>query len=254
MLSGFVLVAAASAANADDTDDLSKKLQNPVADLISVPIQGNFDWQGGDGRGRAATINVQPVVPVKLNEDWNLIVRTIMPLSYRHHYGPDRVFGLGDITQSFFFSPRHPSGLTWGAGPVFLWPTATDEILGGGKWGAGLTGVALVQSGAWTVGALANHIWSYAGPSGREDVSATFLQPFVSYNFGKGFSVTLNSEASYDWVREQWTVPINLGAAQVFKIGDQAMSASVGIRYYAVRPDSAPRWGLRAAVTFLFPT
>lgn len=255
LLGGIATVLMAAGARAEDTEDLSKKLQNPVSDLISVPIQGNFDWKGGNGKGFAATVNLQPVVPVKLSEDWNLIVRTIMPLSYRRNYGPEAVAGLGDVTQSFFFSPRQPTGgLIWGAGPVFLWPTASDEVLGGGKWGAGLTGVALVQSGPWTVGALANHIWSYAGPRGREDVSATFLQPFVSYNFGKGFSLTLNSEATYDWVRQQWAVPVNLGATQVFKIGDQAMSASIGARYYALRPDSAPRWGLRAGLTFLFPT
>ncbi|GAU83725.1 hypothetical protein [Bosea sp. BIWAKO-01] len=241
--------------SAQDAEELSKKLQNPVASMISVPIQSNFQFRGGPDRdGFSSTSNIQPVIPVSLNQDWNLIVRTILPVIHRESYGPADGVGLGDTTQSFFFTPKTPkNGFVWGIGPAFMWPTATSDRFGSGKWGAGPTALMLVQDGAWTVGGLANHIWSYAGPEGRKDVSATFLQPFLSYSLGKGLSLSLNTEASYDWIARQWTVPINVGVGQVFKLGNQAMSAGLGFQYYAVRPTEGPRWGVRATLTFLLP-
>lgn len=241
-------------AHAQDADELSKKLANPVASMISVPLQGNFEFGGGSHRnGFAATTNIQPVIPLPLNQDWNLIIRTVLPVIHRDRYGSADGTGLGDVTQSFFFTPRGSGHLTWGIGPVFLWPTATDDRFGSGKWGAGPTALVLTQQGAWTIGGMANHIWSYAGPDGRRDVSATFLQPFVSYQFGHGLSASANVEATYDWIARKWTVPINISAAQVFKLGQQVMSAGIGFKYYAVRPSEAPRWGVRATLTFLFP-
>jgi hypothetical protein len=223
--------------------------------MISIPLQGNFDFSGGPHRnGLASTTNIQPVVPVSLNQDWNLIIRTILPVIHRDRYGPADGTGLGDITQTFFFTPSSKEkGLVWGVGPAFLWPTATDDRFGGGKWGAGPSALALVQEGPWTVGGLANHIWSYAGPNGRQDVSTSFLQPFLSYSLGRGLSLSLNTESSYDWIAKQWTVPVNAGIGQVFKVGTQAMSASIGVKYYAVRPDQGSRWGGRATLTFLVP-
>lgn len=240
---------------AQDAEELSKKLQNPVSPMISLPLQGNFEFRGGaKNDGFSSTTNIQPVIPVHLNQDWNLIVRTILPVIRRERYGAADAAGVGDITQSFFLTPSSPkNGVIWALGPVFLWPTASSEKLGSGKWGAGPTALLLVQEGAWTVGGLANHIWSYAGPDGRSDVSTTLLQPFLSYSFGQGFSVGLNTETNYDWVNRKWTVPINVSASQVFNVGKQAMSASIGLKYYAVRPDDAPRWGVRAVLTFLFP-
>ena len=244
-----------AASAAELAEDLAKQLQNPVANLISVPFQSNFEFNGGpNGNGFSATTNIQPVISVSIGEDWNLIIRTILPVIYRDNYGPGQTFGTGDITQSFFFSPKAPiDGIIWGIGPAFLWPTASDDTLGTDQWGAGPTAVALTQQGPWTIGVLANHIWSYAGPQSREDVSSTFLQPFVSYNFAHGFSITLNTELTYDWIHDAWTVPMNMTANQVFKIGDQAISASIGGKYYAVAPDGAPDWGIRAVLTFLFP-
>lgn len=254
-LGGLALGILAAPAWAQDADELSKKLANPVASMISVPIQANFDFRGGpDRKGFGSTTNIQPVIPLKINEDWNLIVRTIVPVIHRDRYGAADGTDLGDVTQSFFLTPSgHTGGVTWGIGPAFLWPTATDDRFGSGKWGAGPTALVLTQQGPWTIGMLANHIWSYAGPNGRQDVSGTFLQPFLSYALGKGLSASLNAEANYDWIARQWTVPINVGIAQVFKVGDQAMSASIGFKYYAVRPTEAPRWGARATLTFLFP-
>jgi hypothetical protein len=164
--------------------------------------------------------------------------------------------GLGDTTMSFFFSPKEPGpgGLIWGAGPVVLVPTATHPFMGGEKWGAGPTAVGLVQTNGWTVGALANHIWSFAGEDDRNDISVTFLQPFISYTTKTHTTFTVNSEATYDWNESQWTVPLNAMVSQLLKIGKQPISVQLGGRYYAEGPSGAPEWGVRFAVTLLFPT
>jgi hypothetical protein len=165
--------------------DLAKQLSNPIESLISVPFQFNYDSGYGPNDGNKTVLNIQPVIPISLNADWNLISRTIVPVVSQNDIAGNsgHQFGLGDTLQSFFFSPAQPTsgGIIWGAGPAFLLPTATDPLLGGEKWGAGPTVVALKQDGPWTYGMLANHIWSFAGDHSRDDVSSSFLQPFVSY-------------------------------------------------------------------------
>ena len=238
--------------------DLAKKLSNPIASLISVPFQGNYDGGYGPNHGGKYTINIQPVIPFTLNEDWNVISRTIVPIVWQNDIaGPSGdQFGLGDTTQSLFFSPKKPtsSGIIWGVGPVFLLPTATDDLLGGGKWGAGPTAVALKQSGPWTYGALANHIWSLAGDDDRQDVNSTFLQPFISYTTKNAWTFALNTESTYDWQAEQWSVPINFTVAKLVKLDKQPIQLTAGIRYWAESPDNGPDgFGGRLAITFLFP-
>ena len=249
-------LAFAGGAYAQDADELARKLANPVAALISVPLQLNYDT-GYANDGERWTLNVQPVIPVDIAKDWNLISRTIVPvISQDHVVNNDRQSGLGDVVQSFFFSPKAPTatGWIWGAGPVLLLPTATKEELGTEKWGLGPTAVALKQTAdGWTYGALVNHIWSVEGQESRADVSATFVQPFLAKAIGQGRTLTVNSESTYDWKRSQWTAPVNFMYAKVTKFGEQLVSLQGGVRLYADKPDGGPDWGLRFAVTFLYP-
>jgi hypothetical protein len=244
---------------ADNSSDgeLAKKLSNPVAALISVPLQSNFDFNAGqhDDRFRYV-LNVQPVVPVVLNDDWNLIIRAIQPVIYQEPLipGQETNFGLGDFNPTLFFSPRQPiHGWIIGAGPAFLFPTATDTALGTGKWGIGPSVVALQQNGPWTYGLLFNHIWSYAGDSDRPEVNQTFLQPFLAYNTKSGFGITAQAESSYYWNQHQWNIPIGIFVSQVLRIDKQAVSISAGPRYYAARSPGGATWGFRFTMTFLFP-
>ncbi len=237
--------------------ELAKKLSNPVASLISLPLQNNFDFGAGpNGDGFQYKLNVQPVMPFSLNENWNLISRTILPIVYQENIiGTSSQSGLSDTVQSLFFSPKAPTsgGWIWAVGPVLLLSTATDDLLGTEKWGAGPTALALKQQNGWTYGALANHIWSYAGDSSRAEVNATFLQPFVSFSTKKQTTFGLNTESTYDWEQSQWTVPLNLTVSQLVKIGGKPVQLTLGGRYYAEKPNDGPEWGLRFAVTFLFP-
>jgi hypothetical protein len=238
--------------------DLAKQLSNPIASLISVPFQFNYDSGYGPNDGNKAVLNIQPVIPISLNADWNLISRTIVPVVSQNDIAGNsgHQFGLGDTLQSFFFSPAQPTsgGIIWGAGPAFLLPTSTDELLGSEKWGAGPTVVALKQDGPWTYGMLANHIWSFAGDHNRDDVSSTFLQPFVSYTTPDAWTFALNTESSYDWTHDQWSVPLNFSVAKLVKFGEQPVSLQLGGRYWAVSPENGPEgWGVRAGITFLFP-
>ncbi len=253
------ILPATTLAEDSEEEQLAKQLSNPVASLISVPFQFNYDRGiGPTGDGERVSLNIQPVIPISLSPDWNLISRTIIPIVHQSNIVPGggNQSGLSDIVQSFFLSPSEPGpgGLIWGAGPVFLFPTATDPLLGTGKWGAGPTGVVLKQSGPWTYGALANHIWSFAGDSSRADISATFVQPFVSYTTDDAVTFALNTETTYDWNNDQWSVPINMTVSKLVEVGDQPINLTLGLRYWAVSAPNGPEgFGGRASIVFLFP-
>lgn len=240
-----------SAPPASNADELAKKLSNPVAALISVPIQYNYDETFG-ADGYRHTVNVQPVIPIAISEDWNLISRTIIPIISQDDVipGTDQS-GFGDIVQSIFFSPKAPtaSGLIWGVGPAALLPTGSNEF-SADTWAAGPTAVVLKQQGKITIGALANHLEDV---SGDVEISATFIQPFLSYSLGKGRTLGINTESTYDWEGEQWTVPVNLSYSQVRKFGRQLVSIGGGVRGYLDAPTGGPDWGVRLTFTLLYP-
>jgi hypothetical protein len=239
-------------------EELAKKLQNPVAPLIRVPFQLNYDRNiGPEDDGYRWTLNIQPVIPFSLSGDWNLISRTILPVIHQDEIFPgagDQT-GIGDAVQSLFLSPVAPwSGWIWGGGPAFLLPTGSDELLTADKWGAGPTAVALRQQGPWTYGALVNHIWSFAGEGDRPDVDATFLQPFLSYTTSTAWTFAVSTESTYDWDNEDWSVPINMVISKVTNIEGQLVSFGGGVRYWATTPDSGPEGlGFRFVITLLFP-
>jgi len=242
-----------------DDEDLAKKLANPIASLISIPIQANYDENyGAADQGSLWRTNIQPVIPFTLTEDWNIISRTFFPLIDQSDI-PSKGLGesgLGDTVQSLFFSPQAPtsSGWIWGAGPVFLLPTATESALGSEKWGVGPTAVALKQSGHWSYGALVNHIESFAGDSSRMYMSASMLQPFVSYITSTKTTFGLNSESMYDWNAGQWAIPVIFQVQQLIKVGKLPVQVGLGVRYWVEAPTTGPEgWGARLMWTFLLP-
>jgi len=241
----------------EDMGELAKKLNNPAASLISVPLQCNFDFGGGpNDDGFQYKLNVPPVIPFGLNEDWKIISRTIVPYIYQEdRIGTSSQSGLGDSTVTLWFSPEKekPGAPLWGLGPILQLPTATDDLLGSEKWGAGPSALLLRQSHGWTVGALAQHLWSFAGESSRQDVSARFLQPFINYTTTKHTTFGFNTESTYDLENQQWTAPLNLFVTQLVKIGKLPVSFQFGGRYYAENPTGGPDWGLRFAMTLVFP-
>jgi hypothetical protein len=255
----LIVLLLAVPAFAETNEELAMKLNNPVAALISIPFQFNYDSNiGPNDDGDRYVLNIQPVIPFALNDDWNIISRTILPVVTQDDIlpGVGSQSGLGDIVQSIFFSPWRPTqgGWIWGAGPVVLLPTATNDLLGADKWGLGPTAVVLRQNGPWTFGALGNHIWSVAGDDDRPDISNTLLQPFLTYTNKRGVSFSVNTESTYDWKSEQWAVPLNANVSKVMKLGNQLVSVGGGVRYWAESTDAGPEGlGVRLQLTLLLP-
>lgn len=249
---------AVSAAQPASEEDLAKETQNPVSDLISVPFESNFNFGVGPNDDLQSILYVQPVVPFRLSEDWNLITRTIIPLIDQPELGPGvgDVFGLGDIQLSQFLSPAKSGALIWGIGPIFQFPTATDDALGSDKWSAGPTAAALTIRGPWVAGALVNHLWSFAGDDDRADVNQTLIQPIVNYNLPGGWFLSSVPYITANWEKDgddRWTVPIGIGVGKVHRFGTQPVSLQLTPYYNVVRPDDAAEWTLQFRINLLFP-
>jgi len=246
-------------AQQDSNADLAQELTNPLANLVTIPIQMNLDRGiGPQDDGWKAQTNIQPVLPFDLSDDWSLISRTILPVIYQDDIFPGEgsQFGLGDTTLSLFLSPNRPGsdGLIWGLGPILYLPTATDDLLGAEKWGAGPTAVVLTMRGPWTMGALGNHVWSFAGDSDRNDINNSFIQPFAAYTWPNAWTVSMQSETTYDWKNEKWAVPINLAAAKLVMLGKLPVSLQAGVGYWLASPETAAEeFRFRLQANFVLP-
>jgi hypothetical protein len=268
----LVLVSGGAAAQsaAPDTDksatEIAKKLQNPIGDLISVPFQNNTNFDFGHFNKTQNVLNIQPVIPIHITPDWNIITRTILPVIAQPRLAPKAVpdfgeshFGLGNTILSLFLSPRNPGKFIWGIGPVFMLPTNTDKALGPNQWGAGPTGVVLRIDGPWVYGALINNVWSFSGSQTRgTKVNAMTLQPFVNYNFSGGWYLTSSPIITANWLAihedQTWTVPVGGGFGKVIKIGGK-LPVNLSLQGYAnpVHPSGiGPTWTIRSTITFIF--
>jgi hypothetical protein len=243
--------------------DLAKAAQNPIANMISVPLQSNFNFYNIDKHGyerdtMGYVLNVQPVIPLKINDDWNLITRTVIPIINQPQLMPGMGShaGLGDIQFTSFLSPSKSGKITWGVGPVLQFPSATDDSLGSGKWSAGPSAVVLAMDGPWVVGALAQNVWSYAGDSDRPYVNQLLVQPFINYNLPKGWYLTTSPIITANWHADsddRWTVPVGGGVGKIVKFGKLPVNLQLSSYYNVVHPDFGPEWSVRFQVQFLFP-
>ena len=245
-------------ARADETTELAQAAQNPVANMISLPLQNNTNFGIGPDDDTQNILNIQPVVPIGLSEDWNLITRTIAPVIYQPEIvdGTGSEFGLGDINTTLFLSPAKPGKLIWGVGPAFSFPTATDDVLGTDKWSAGASVLALTIQGPWVVGGLASNLWSFAGDDDRADVNQFLFQYFINYNMADGWYLSSAPIITANWEADsgnQWTVPFGGGVGKIFKIGNQPINAQVQAFYNVEAPDNGPDWSMRLQLQFLFP-
>jgi hypothetical protein len=236
--------------------DLEKQIQNPVADLISVPFQNNVDFNTGPFDRSRNTLNIQPVIPFSLSENLNLITRTIIPIISQPIAMDDSEFGLGDVNLSLFLTPAKPSKVIYGGGVALGLPTASNEFLGSEKWSAGPSFVVLVQPVGWTIGALAQNIWSYAGADDRGDVNFFFSQIFATKNLPKGWYVNSAPIITANWEApsgEQWTVPVGAGFGKLFRLGKLPINAQAGYYYNVVSPEFGADSQFRFQVVLLFP-
>ncbi len=242
-------------AGENETDELARAAQNPVASMISLPFQNNTNFNFGPQEKTQNVLNIQPVLPFELNEDWNLITRTILPVVSQPAFTPaqDRENGLGDTVFTAFVSPKNSGEWIWGVGPALLLPTSTDDRLGAGEWGAGPSAVVLTIRGPSVVGSLFSNVWSFTGD---EQVNLFSWQYFVNYNLDDGWYLTSAPVITADWEANsdnRWTVPFGGGAGKIFKIGNQPMNVSAAAYYNVEKPDFGADWQARLQVQFLFP-
>jgi hypothetical protein len=241
-----------------DTEALAKAAQNPVASLISVPLQNNTGFGSGPYDRTQNVLNVQPVIPIGISENWNLIVRVIQPIVWQPSVSQNSQgwFGFGDMNPTFFFSPAKPHKLIWGVGPTFVIPTATADQLGQGKLSIGPGVVLLTTPGHWVIGTLINNVWSVAGSGGRPPVNQMLLQWFVNYNLKKGWYLATSPIVTADWRASsgnQWVVPLGGGVGRIMRLGSQPVNLLAQLYGNAVYPAGGSPWGMRLQIQFLYP-
>jgi len=249
---------AAAPSAADQAAELQKETQNPVANLISVPLQNNTNFNYGPFNRTQDVLNIQPVIPVHLTKDWLLINRIIQPIIWQPYPNQNTggEYGLGDMNPTFFLSPAKPGKLIWGVGPAFVIPTATSDITGQGQFSIGPSVVVLVQPPHWTIGAITNNVWSVAGESGRAPVNQFLLQYFINYNMKKGWYITSGPILTANWMASSgniWTVPFGGGVGRIMKLGFQPVNISAQFYGNVVYPAGTSPWSMRLQLAFLFP-
>ena len=240
----------------NSTEELAKLSQNPVGNLISLPLQWNMGFGAGPNSSYQSTLNIQPVIPISITEDWNIIARTIFPVvSWPSARSDTHVAGIGDTTFTAFLSPGKPGKFIWGVGPAFLFPTASSSELGSGKWGIGPSLVGLYMGKHIVAGALVNNIWSFAGWGGK-NVNSMTLQPFFNYNFPGGWYLTTSPIITANWNEPSgdiWTVPLGGGFGRVVHLGKLPINLSAQAFYNVATPRHGADWSIRLQCQFLFP-
>lgn len=238
--------------------ELAKKTQNPVADLISIPFQNRMMFGVGPNHRTQNLLNVQPVVPISLNSEWNLITRTIMPIIKQPDISTtnDNTWGIGSTSFTAFLSPADPGPVIWGVGPAIQIPTTTDNQLGSRDWGAGPSVVALTMQGPWVVGAIANQVWSIGDNKNSPNTSTFFTNAFINYNLSDGWYLTSAPIITANWQAtsgNKWTVPVGGGFGKIQRIGGLPFNLSVAAYENVVRPDPGADWELRLQIALLLP-
>jgi len=238
--------------------ELARRSQNPVEDMVSIPVEENLDYGIGANDRAQSTLKIEPRIPAHVLPSWNIVTRTIIPIVYK----PDAMAttggssGLGDVNPTFFVTQAHPGPVIWGVGPDVVLPTATQTSLGAGKWSVGPSVALVVKPRRWTLGFIASNVWSFAGQSGRSSVDKGSLQYFIHYNLANGWSVKTSPTMTAEWEKasgDVWTIPVGGGVAKVFALGKLAINASLAGYGYAAKPSDGPDWQLRCEASFLFP-
>jgi hypothetical protein len=253
-----ILCCSSDSAWAQESSDIAKQAQNPIANLISVPLENDFNPQTGANKLNSYVMQLKPVIPLHLSDDWNLVTRTIIPIIQEPDLAPGvgGATGIGDIQESLFLSPTKAGPVIWGVGPAIAIPTATQAILGTKKLSVGPSVVVLRSHGHWLFGSLVQNLFSVAGPSGRSDVNQMLIQPFVNYNIRHGWYLTSSPVITANWEvnpNQTWTVPVGGGVGKIVRLGKLPVNVSTQFFRNASYPYGATHWSARLQVQFLFP-